>query len=257
MHGEMVLSTSTLLGFLLTVARIGGVFIFVPIPGMGSRADQARIVLALSIAVALFPYWPHPSPEISGGLLTGWVLSEAALGIGIGLSVSFVLEGFNVAAQIMGLQAGYAYASTIDPNSQADSSVLVIFAELSAGMLFFAMGLDREVIRIFARSMELAPAGSFVLSRGMGAQLLMMGGAMFSTGVRLALPMVAVLLLIDISLALLGRVNAQLQLLTIAFPVKMLVGLSIFSYLLLLMPSLLRSGANSAFAMAQGLVAAR
>jgi len=50
----------------------------------------------------------------------------------------------------------------------------------------------------------------------------------------------AVLLLVDISLALLGRVNAQLQLLTIAFPVKMMVGLAIVSWLMLLMPVLLR-----------------
>jgi flagellar biosynthetic protein FliR len=255
MRGELVLSTSTLLGFLMTLARVAGVFVFVPLPGIGSRSNQARVILSLSIAMALFPYWPQPMADLSGGQFAGWLITEAALGIGIGLTVGFVLEGFYVAAQIMGLQAGYAYASTIDPNSQADSSVLVIFAELAVGLLFFAMGLDREVIRIFARSMEIAPAGSFVLARGVAAQVLFLGGMIFSTGVRLALPIVAVLLLIDISLALLGRVNAQLQLLTIAFPVKMMVALTVFGWLLLLMPVILRSGANEAFAAARALIA--
>src|SRR5690242_10859415 len=136
MRGELVLSTSTLLGFLMTLARVAGVFVFVPIPGLGSRSNQARIVLSLCMAIALFPSWPRPSAELTGGELAGWLISEAALGIGIGLTVGFVLEGFYVGAQIMGLQAGYAYASTIDPNSQADSSVLVIFCELSVGLLF-------------------------------------------------------------------------------------------------------------------------
>jgi flagellar biosynthetic protein FliR len=103
--------------------------------------------------------------------------------------------------------------------------------------------------------MEIAPAGSFVLARGVAAQVLFLGGMIFSTGVRLALPIVAVLLLIDISLALLGRVNAQLQLLTIAFPVKMMVALTVFGWLLLLMPVILRSGANEAFAAARALIA--
>jgi len=206
------------------------------------------------MAIALFPYWPHIEGEISGGQLMMWVMSEAALGIGVGLSVAFLIEGFNVAAQIMGLQAGYAYASTIDPTSQADSSVLVIFVELAVGMMFFTLGLHREVIAIFARSMEVAPPESLIPSRGMGAQLLLMGGTMFSTGVRLALPVVAVLLLIDISLALLGRVNAQLQLLTIAFPVKMMVGLAIVGWLMLLVPVLLRNGAESSLAAARSLV---
>src|SRR5581483_3519962 len=212
MRGDLVLSTATLLGFLLTLARVAGVFVFVPIPGLSARSSQARIVLSVSIAVVLFPYWPKLDADLSGWLLAGWLVSEAALGIGIGLSVAFLLEGFYVAAQIMGLQAGYAYASTIDPNSQADSSVLVIFAEMAAGLLFFALGLDREVLHIFARSMEIAPAGSFMLSRSAGAALLMAAGMIFSTGMRLAMPVVAILLLIDISLALLGRVNAQLQL---------------------------------------------
>ena len=255
MRGELVLSTSTLLGFLMTLARVAGLFVFVPIPGMGSRSTQARIVLSLCMAMALFPSWPQPSADLPGGEMAGWLISEAALGIGIGLTVSFVLEGFYVAAQIMGLQAGYAYASTIDPNSQADSSVLVIFAEMAVGLLFFALGLDREVIGIFARSMQVAPAGSFVLARGVAAQLVFLGGMMFSTGVRLSLPIVAVLLLIDLSLALLGRVNSQLQLLTIAFPVKMMVALTIIGWLVLLMPTILRSGANEAFAAARALIA--
>ena len=254
MRGELVLSTATLIGFLLTLARVAGVFVFVPIPGLSSRSNQARIFLSLTMAIALFPYWPKLDAELSGWLLAGWLLSEAALGIGIGLSVAFVLEAFYVAAQVMGLQAGFAYASTVDPNSQADSGVLVIFMEMAAGLMFFALGLDREVIGIFGRSLEVAPAGSFVLARGAGAQLLLMAGTIFSTGVRLALPVVAVLLLIDISLALLGRVNAQLQLLTIAFPVKMLVSLVIIGWLLLLMPVVLRNGATASFAAARALV---
>jgi len=254
MRGELVLSTSTLLGFLMTLARVAGIFVFVPIPGMSSKSSSARIALSLSMAMALFPYWPKPSGEVSGGLLAGWLISEAALGIGIGLCVAFVLEGLYLAGQIMGLQAGYAYASTIDPSTSADSGVLVVFAEMAGGLMFFALGLDREVVRMFVRSMELAPAGAFTLARGAGAQLLLTGGMIFSTGMRLALPVVAVLLLIDVSLALLGRVNAQLQLLSVAFPVKMLVALVIMGWLLLLLPVVLQNGATTAFAAARSLV---
>jgi flagellar biosynthesis protein FliR len=254
MHGELVLPTATLLGFLATLARVAGVFVFVPLPALHSGFDLARIMLSLSITVALFPYWPHVSADVTVGVLAVWMISEAALGIGIGLAVAFITEGFNVAAQIMGLQAGYGYASTIDPTTAADSTVLVIFSQLSGSLLFFAMGLDREVIRIFARSLELVPPGSFVLSRGMGQQLLSMAGGMFSTGLRLALPVVAILLMVDISLALLGRVNAQLQLLTIAFPVKMLVGLAIFGWLLMLIPVFLRSGSAAAFSLERAML---
>src|ERR1035441_3024838 len=136
MHAELQLSTATLLGFLVTLARIGGVFVFLPLPGMKSGADMARIVLSVCVTMALFPQWPRLSAEGSIGLLVVWMISEAALGIGIGLAV---------AAQPRSLQAGYGFASMVDPNTQADSGILVIFAQLAAGLLFFGAGLDREV----------------------------------------------------------------------------------------------------------------
>jgi flagellar biosynthesis protein FliR len=61
--------------------------------------------------------------------------------------------------------------------------------------------------------------------------------------------------MIDISLALLGRVNAQLHLITVAFPVKMIVGLALLSWLALLFPVLLRAGADATLRAAQALIA--
>lgn len=255
MRGELVLSISTLLGFLLTLIRVGGVFIFVPLPGITSVLSPARVILALGVTLALFPEWPQVTDNPSAGMFLLWVMVEAGLGLGIGLTVAFVSESLAVGAQVMGLQAGYGFATIVDPNTQADSSVLVVFAQLAAGLLFFATGIDREVLRVFARSMEIWPAGTFVLTKGAAQQVLMLGSTVFSTGLRLALPIIAVLVMVDISLALLGRVNAQLQLLTIAFPMKMMIGLILLGWLTLLLPTLYRSGMGTAFSAIRMLIA--
>jgi flagellar biosynthetic protein FliR len=255
MGGESALSISTLLGFLLTLVRVSGVFVFVAVPGLKSVVDPARLLLILAVAIALFPVWPHPSDRISAGVLASWLASESALGLGIGLAVAFAIEAFLVGAQMVSLQAGYSFASTIDPMTQADSGVLIVFAQIASALLFFAMGLDREVLRIFARSLETVPAGTFLLSRGSAETLITAGSTMFSTGLRLALPVIAVMMMADISLALLGRVNSQLHLLAIAFPVKMIVGLCILGWLATLLPALLRGGSGVAFAAARSLIA--
>jgi flagellar biosynthetic protein FliR len=255
MRGELVLSVSTLLGFVLTLIRVGGVFIFVPLPGITSVLNPARIILSLGITIALFPEWPHVTATPSAGLFLLWILVEAGLGLGIGLTVAFVSESLAVGSQIIGLQAGYGFAATIDPNTQADSTVLVIFSQLAAGLLFFAMGIDREVLRVFARSLETWPAGTFLLTRGAAEQVVFLGSNMISTGLRLAFPLIAILIMVDISLALLGRVNAQLHLISIAFPVKMMVGLAMLGWLALLLPTLYRAGMNSSFTVMRGLIA--
>ena len=255
MRGELVFSISTLLGFVLTLIRVGGAFVFVPLPGITAVLSPARVILTIGITIALFPEWPQVAATPSGGLFLLWVMVEAGLGLGIGLTVAFISESLTVGAQVMGLQAGYGFATVIDPDTQADSTVLVTFAQLAAGLLFFATGIDREVLRAFARSLETWPAGTFVLSRGAAEQVLSLGSVMLGTGLRLALPMVAILVMVDISLALLGRVNAQLQLITIAFPVKMMIGLALLGWLALLLPTLYRTGMDASLTVMRGLIA--
>jgi flagellar biosynthesis protein FliR len=252
--GGDILSTATLMGFLLTLVRVAGVFVFVPVPGLKSAVDPARVLLIAGITIALFPVWPHPREEPSAGLLALWIASESALGLGIGLAVAFAIEAFVVGAQVISLQAGYSFASTFDPSTQADSGVLIVFAQIAAALLFFTMGLDREVLRIFARSLETVPAGTFLLTRGAGQSLIAAGSTIFSTGLRLALPVIAVMIMTDLSLALLGRVNSQLHLLSLAFPVKMIVGLCILGWLATLLPALMRGGSGIAFTAARALM---
>jgi flagellar biosynthesis protein FliR len=55
------------------------------------------------------------------------------------------------------------------------------------------------------------------------------------------------LFLIDLSIGLLGRLNAQLQLTALAFPLKMTVALGSMSFLILLLPKLYQQSATVAF----------
>jgi flagellar biosynthetic protein FliR len=241
MPDNVTLSAATLYAFLLVLARVGGSLIFVPLPGVKSAPEPARIALALGFTMALYGQWPVVQTRaVTVAVLAGWVLAEAAVGIAIGVSVAIALEAFTLAAQVLGLQAGYAYASTIDPNTEADSGILLVFAQLMSGMLFFTMGLDRELLRLFAQSLEKVPAGAYVFGRATAEPLIRLGATLFSVGVRMALPVVALLVMVDVALALLGRINAQLQLLSLAFPAKMLTALLLLSWISAMFPRILR-----------------
>jgi len=248
MHGEPALPTSLLYGFLLVLARISGIFIFIPLPTLKNGPSAAKIVLALALTFALFPLWPKVEPVPASIVqVTGWVLAEAAIGLAAGLAVAFIIEGVYVAAQAISTQAGFSYAAMVDPNTQADSTVLIVIAQLTAGMLFFALGLDRRLLEILARSLQTHPPGSFALSRSSVETLAMLGSGAFSTGLRLVLPVMTLLFLIDLSIGLLGRINSQLQLVALAFPIKMVAALVALSFLVLLIPKIYQQSAGAAF----------
>ena len=248
MHVSPALHASLLYGFLLVLARIAGIFVFLPLPGLKAGPDVAKITLALGLTIALYSRWPviEPVPQ-SIVQVAGWMIAEAGIGLATGLAVAFIIEGLMIAAQAISTQAGFAYASTVDPNTEADSTVLIQLAQLTAGLLFFALGLDRQLLLILSRSLETHPPGSFTASRPGAEALVMLGSAVFSTGIRLVLPLMTLLFLIDLSVGLLGRVNSQLQLIALAFPLKIAVALAGLSILVLLVPRLYLQTANLAF----------
>lgn len=51
MHADLILSISTLYGFLFVLARMAGVIVFVPLPGMTSAPEAVRVVLAFGAYV--------------------------------------------------------------------------------------------------------------------------------------------------------------------------------------------------------------
>ena len=120
----------------------------------------------------------------------------------------------------------------------------LVFAELTAGLLFFALGLDRVVLGALAASLEVWPPGAFLITRPMAETVAGLGAAMFSAGLRLALPVLALLALVDLSLALLGRLQPNLQLISLAFPAKMLAALATLAWIAVLMPRLFRGTAD-------------
>ena len=242
MPAELAFGSGMLYAFLLVLARIAGALVFIPFPGMGSGTELPRIVAALSITIALLPSWPKfdTFPSAIAAVVLA-ILVEAVFGLSIGLAVACLLEVLRMGAQIMSAQAGFGYASTIDPTSSADSGLLVIAAGMMGGLLFFALGIDHEVIRVLAASLVAHPPGSFHADTRISEALIHFASDIFTVGVRLALPSIALLGLIDLSLGLLGRINAHLHLISVSFPLKMLAALILVAALAGVYPRVLAS----------------
>jgi flagellar biosynthetic protein FliR len=85
------------------------------------------------------------------------------------------------------------------------------------------------------------------MSAGWSEPLIHAVAGVFSTGLRLALPIIALLMMSDLTLAMFGRINSQLQLLSLSFPLKMLLALAVMTvlYTLCCQPSMNRRRGRS------------
>jgi flagellar biosynthesis protein FliR len=175
------------------------------------------------------------------------LFTEMALGVGIGLMVSFINEALTLGAQILSFEAGYSYASAIDPTTGADSDVFPVLAQLLAGLLFFTLGLHRFVIKAFADSLTRYPPGNFQLSRNLSQDVIRLGGDLFAVGLRLALPVIGLLMMTEIALGVMGRINSQIHMGQHATPAKMLLAMMTLATIFGITPALYQSYAGEVF----------
>lgn len=212
--------------FLVCLARLGGLFVFFPWPGWRTASSVPRVFLTVALAAALAPRLLDTgglSWAARPGNPWGWfglLISEAALGFSSGLVLLFMMEALAFGGHLIGMQAGFSYASSIDPTTEADSTVIPVMLQWLGNILFFAAGFDRWLIRAIASSLDTIPPGAWSLTAGAFDLVVRLLSASIEMGVRLALPVMGFLLLVDLTLAVVGRLNAQFPLMNIAFPIK-------------------------------------
>lgn len=237
----------------LLTTRMAALTVFAPLPGAAATPPQTRILLALLLAGILSPVArAGVSPEDLAGPGAVWVLavaalSEGVLGAAIGLALRLLLESFALAAQTLGFQAGYSYINMVDPTTQVDASILNVALALLGNLLFLAFDLHLHLIRVLAAGLEAHPVGSFAVRPSDASAFIALGGMTFETALRLALPVVALLLLVDLTLGLLNQAHPRMQLLTLAFPLKIVAGVAALYPVLPQSPRLFYQLAERAF----------
>jgi flagellar biosynthetic protein FliR len=243
MPAEAFAAFPPLAAVVAVIPRLGGALALIPMPGWRASAAPVKVLLVLVLAVALSTQARGAAVPATAGGLAVWLMGETGLGLFAGLAAAFAGEALLFGFQSVALQAGYSYALTVNPGSDADSGVLAVAAQILSSLLFFAAGLDRFVLLSFARSLEVWPVGGAELGVGMADVVVRLGGAVLELGLRLALPVAAMLLVADLALALLSRLHSQLQLLSLAFPLKMLATLFMLAALAPAMQAIYRAAA--------------
>ena len=255
MQGSVVFTTELVIAFLLVLARVAGVVTFLPLPGTSLFPATSKVVVSLLLAALLLPLAAVRAPHPAGLWTLGvWMLREAGFGVAVGVALQFLTEMLGLAAQMLGFQAGYSYINAIDPATQVDATILNILLTLVGGLLLFAFDLHLHVIRALAVSLETIPLGEAALPPQAALRLARLGAAVFETAMRLAIPVIALLLLLDLALALLSYVNGRMQLLTLSFPIKMLVTMVSLYAILPMVPRLFHQLARQSLELVYQLV---
>src|ERR1022692_905374 len=107
MAPPITISAGLPLAFGLVLARVAGVFFFLPMPVRDATPGMARAAFSMAVTLSLYAHWPEIDVRTTTtGVFVVWLAGEAAFGLAAGLLVSFLGEALTLGAQLIGLQAG-------------------------------------------------------------------------------------------------------------------------------------------------------
>jgi flagellar biosynthetic protein FliR len=215
------------LPFLLVAARLAGLVLVSPVLGHGVVPLRVRAGLVGVLALALAPAVAAPSLETapSAWTVVGLVAVEGAVGVCLGLVAQLVLAGVQLGGQVAGVQMGFGVGSLIDPGDEAGAGLVAQWQQLLALLAFVVLDVHHTLLRALLESFRVAPVGGVVLSRGVLASVVAEGAGLFAVGVRIAAPVLLVLLLVNGALAVLARTIPQANVLAVGLPANVGVGL--------------------------------
>jgi flagellar biosynthetic protein FliR len=231
---------SVLARLAVLLVRPGVVVMLAPTFGGLYANNRTKVGLTVLLAVGLFPSVVVP-PAINLFDLAAVLAHEVAIGLALGLTVRALVAGVEFAGHLSGQQMGLTYAGTIDPSSGAKNTVVTSMFNMLAVLTLFGIDGHHTILRALAASYDGLPIGAGGVDASLVASVRGTLALVFVTALRLAAPIVVVLLITEIVIGFISRATPALSFMVIGFPVRMLVGLFVLGLVVSTVPGIVHS----------------
>ena len=206
--------------------RVLALFSVAPVFSLRSIPLRAKIGLAFLIALsAQATLINQPVVAINGPGALGAVVQQVGVGMSIGFAVRLVFAAVELAGELVGLQMGLNFAAFFDPSSNAQVSAVSRFLGHMSTLLFVVINGHLMVLMALIKSFDNFPVdGNFLLVLQQ-IKLYAFGTELFASALWIALPMIAMLLFVNLTLGIISRVAPQMNIYAIGFPITLTMGL--------------------------------
>ncbi len=207
---------------LMPVLRFSGFFAVAPFFNTQVIPVRVKVLLILILSMLISINMKINVPDNPIVFIFSSI-SEVIIGMWIGFIFYLFLWILEFAGGFFDMQSGMGMAAFYDPQMGSETSVYGNFFTLLGLLIFLIGNFHYLLLKIFVESYYVLPVGQFIKS-GPSYQLLMTTLIWTMTaGLQLALPVVLILFLIDLSLGIMARTAPQLNVLLLGLPLKILI----------------------------------
>ncbi len=222
-------------GFLI-FTRIGAILFFGPVFNSRIIPTYVKIGLALLITYAVYPFVTKIDFEISKLNVVSYFLLlflEIAVGIIIGFLSTFIFAAIQTAGQLIGFSMGLAIANVYDPITNEQVSEVSHLQNIFALWIFLLLNGHHIFLKACIKSFQFIPLAGLSVNAHFFKLLINSGAAIFIIAVKIGIPMLIALFLVDVAFAIIARLAPQINILIVGIPIKIFVG---FIFMMISLP---------------------
>lgn len=157
--------------------------------------------------------------------LITYMISEIITGLVFGIIIEIAFKIVFFAGGLLDLHIGLSMVNLIDPNSKTSTTLSGNILHYIALMIFFTVNGHHLLIKGLLESFMLLPIGKSILYPETIWVIIEIIIEYFVIGLRIAIPIVLIIILVDLSMGLISRAVPQINIMILGMPVKMLVGI--------------------------------
>jgi len=208
--------------------RIGAFLMVMPLAGGSFVPVRVRLLLAVVLTIAIAPMVPSTATRevlSAAGLVT--MIQEIGIGVALGFLVQLVFDAIALGGQVIGMSMGLGFAVFLDRARGVSIPVLGQLFLLLGMLVFLSLDGHLATIQLLAQSFYAWPMSERGLTPQILSELLAWTGQMFVFALKIALPAITALLVVNLSFGIMSRAAPTLNLFAVGFPVAMLLGFAV------------------------------
>jgi flagellar biosynthetic protein FliR len=216
----MIVAGIDTVALVLMGMRLTGLVMVAPLFSSRSVSVRVRSAVVVLLTLALVP----PGP-IGAELNVATFVGEWMVGAILGFGAMIFIQAAESAGDILAMQMGLSGGAVLSPNAGTQVPVLSHFLSLFTLALLLAAGGHLIMLEALDASLEALPLGAPLRLADGAMGVVELGSYLFVLGLRIAAPVVGAVLVGNVVLGILARTVPQMNVLMMAFPVQIGLGL--------------------------------
>jgi flagellar biosynthetic protein FliR len=208
--------------------RIGACLMVAPVFGGSYVPRRLRVVFAGALTLLVLPLLPAtaPAPLLSadGVLIT---VQQVLIGAALGFALQLVFDALALGGQLLANGMGLGFAFNLDPLRGVQTPALGQLYVVLGTLTFLSLNGHLAVIELLLDSFRGLPVGAAGLAPDDLRRLALWGSTLFAGALKIALPGMTALLVINLAFGVMSRTAPALNLFAVGLPVTLVCGLAI------------------------------